>query len=271
MNATVAAAGFMDIQSYSWMVEPLTTWTYGQMALFPLLFIIPAELFALLSDTLVAIGPDALPGPPKSERQSLKWQPDIAYIIFNRLVLIPLVSFLNIKVIWASRGVVYDWDQMTLLNTIVGFLVVFTLSDLTYYIGHRIVHKFPMLYGYVHKHHHQEAVPRRGWNDTCNAHPSDFFYTGVCTSPMSCIWLMPVGSVHITAIFACLYFNAFAGALGHCRLDLNLYFFNTRFHAGHHANSRCNFAQNIELWDRLFGTYKELRMTKVSDKAEKLM
>ena len=43
-----------------------------------------------------------------------------------------------------------------------------------------------------------------------------------------------------------------------CRLDLNIGVFNTRFHAGHHAYARCNFAQNIELWDRLFGTYKEL-------------
>ena len=31
-------------------------------------------------------------------------------------------------------------------------------------------------------------------------------------------------------------------------------FSNARFHAGHRANSTCNFAQNVELWDRLFGT-----------------
>jgi sterol desaturase/sphingolipid hydroxylase (fatty acid hydroxylase superfamily) len=54
---------------------------------------------------------------------------------------------------------------------------------------------------------------------------------------------MPAGSTHIYAIAACLYYNAFAGALGHCRLDFNLGFFNTRFHAGHHLLSVCNFSQ----------------------------
>ena len=53
--------------------------------------------------------------------------------------------------------------------------------------------------------------------------------------------------------------NSFVGSLGHCRLDLSIFFFNTRFHAGHHAYSKCNFAQNIELWDRLFGTYRDHR------------
>ena len=64
--------------------------------------------------------------------------------------------------------------------------------------------------------------PIRGWADTCNAHPTDFFYTGVCTSPLSSLWLMPAGSVHIVAIMACLWVNSFVGSLGHCRLDLNV-------------------------------------------------
>ena len=84
---------------------------------------------------------------------------------------------------------------------------------------------------------------------------------------------MPAGTVHIYAIGACLWINSFVGSLGHCRLDLNWGVFNTRFHAGHHSKSTCNFAQNIELWDRLFGTYKDLRMNKVGThdgKAEKL-
>ena len=50
----------------------------------------------------------------------------------------------------------------------------------------------------------------------------------------------------------------FVGALGHSRLDIDIWFFRTRFHAGHHAMFKYNYAQNIELWDRLFGTYKEL-------------
>ena len=71
---------------------------------------------------------------------------------------------------------------------------------------------------------------------------------------------MPAASTHIIAIMLCLWINAFVGSLGHCRLDINIVVFNTRFHAGHHKMSVCNFAQNIEIWDRLFGTYRELPM-----------
>jgi len=74
------------------------------------------------------------------------------------------------------------------------------------------------------------------------------------------IRLMPAASTHIIAIMLCLWINAFVGSLGHCRLDINIVVFNTRFHAGHHKMSVCNFAQNIEIWDRLFGTYRELPM-----------
>jgi len=141
-------------------------------------------------------------------------------------------------------------------------------NALTNSCRHRIVHANPALYNFVHKHHHQDAYPIRGWLDTCNAHPTDFFYTGFSTSPISVLWLAPlVGlDVHIATIGVLLYSNMFVGALGHCRLDLDIGIFRTRFHAGHHAMFKYNYAQNIELWDRLFGTYKELPMPNKDNK-----
>lgn len=176
--------------------------------------------------------------------------------------MLPFISWLIVRTVWNSNAIVYDMEKLNWQNGLVSFVIVFSLSDLTYYTGHRIVHSCRPLYKFVHKHHHGEGEPVRGWADTCNAHPTDFFYTGFTTSPMSSLWIMPAGSVHIVAIAACLWINSFVGSLGHCRLDLNWGVFNTRFHAGHHAYSKCNFAQNIELWDRLFGTYRHLKMTK---------
>lgn len=251
------------MELYQFTVTPVSTWTYSQMALFPWLFIIPAELLALIVDSFIYWFNDgALPRGPhgeRAQRKPLPWK-DISYVAFNRLVLLPFVAFLNVKVIWASSAVVYDFNNFTFMNTVVAFIIVFSLSDLVYYTGHRIVHRFPALYEFVHKHHHGESHPIRGWIDTCNAHPTDFFYTGFSTSPMSTLWIMPAGSVHIATIAAMMYVNMFVGAFGHCRLDFNLGFFNSRFHAGHHAMFKYNYAQNIELWDRLFGTfyYKDL-------------
>jgi len=276
MTATAASAvesfSFDDFLGYQkFMVEPVGTWTMEQMLVFPWLFIIPAEMLGAISSTMILVlgskpwgfemlGDMDLPhGRVTGKPLPFKW--DWFYITFNRLVMLPFISWLIVTCVWNSEAVVYpegaNPTPVDFFNGIVAFAVVFALSDFTYYASHRIVHRFPTLYTFIHKHHHGEAEPIRGWADTCNAHPTDFFYTGFCTSPMSVLWLMPKGSVHIYAIAACLWVNSFVGSLGHCRLDLNVFFFNTRFHAGHHGRSTCNFAQNIELWDRIFGTYKD--------------
>jgi sterol desaturase/sphingolipid hydroxylase (fatty acid hydroxylase superfamily) len=252
-------------EMYAFTITPVSTWTMNQALLFPWLFIVPAELLALIVDACIWIANGgALPGPPKDQRKPLPWK-DIGFIAFNRIVLLPIVAFLNMRVINASKAVVWDFDQFTFFNTVVAFVIVFSLSDLVYYIGHRIVHRYPLLYGIVHKHHHGESHPIRGWADTCNAHPLDFFYTGVSTSPMSSLWVMPAGSIHVATIAAIMYVVMFVGAFGHCRLDFTVGpFFNSRFHAGHHAMFSYNYAQNIELWDRLFGTYYTKELPKLN-------
>lgn len=259
---------FGDMQKF--MVEPVADWTTPQMLLFPWLFIIPAEILGLISSSLIFFLGKPETDLPHGRRTGkplpFKW--DWIFITFNRLVMLPFISWMIVKCVWNSNAVVYDMEKLDWFNGLLAFVVVFSLSDFTYYASHRIVHRFPALYKFVHKHHHGEAEPIRGWADTCNAHPTDFFYTGFCTSPMSVLWLMPQDSVHIVAIGACLWVNSFVGSLGHCRLDLNVFFFNTRFHAGHHGRSDCNFAQNIELWDRMFGTYKDYTQIMDKKKAE---
>lgn len=269
MDVNATMTGDLDSSMFTFMVNPVTTWTLAQWFIFPALFVVPGEILAGTTDLMIyySVGSQpGLPGKPKEEREPLPFYPDICYIAFNRLVLLPFVSLIIVQTVWNSNAIVWDFKDMSILNTLLGFVATFALADLVYYTGHRIVHRYRWLYNIVHKHHHQESQPIRGWVDTCNAHPTDFFYTGLSTCPASVLWLFPAQSVHIVAIALCLYVNLFVGALGHCRLDINIGIFNTRFHAGHHALSICNFAQNIELWDRLFGTYRDLPMPK----AEKL-
>jgi sterol desaturase/sphingolipid hydroxylase (fatty acid hydroxylase superfamily) len=257
MNATgMDFDSFLSVQKF--MVEPVSTWSTDQMLLFPWLFIIPAEILGMISSALIHfLGKPETDLPHGRSTHTPLDKTSQFYIYFNRLIVLPFLSLLIVKNVWASNAVVFDADKLNWGNGLGGFAVVFALADFTYYVGHRVVHANPKIYKFVHKHHHGESEPIRGWADTCNAHPTDFFYTGVCTSPLSVLWLMPAGTVHIYAIAACLWVNSFVGSLGHCRLDLNVGIFDTRFHAGHHSKSTCNFAQNIELWDRLFGTYKD--------------
>ena len=48
-----AAAAANDAQAF--MVEPVKTWTWGQALLFPWLFVIPAEILALISSSLIYV------------------------------------------------------------------------------------------------------------------------------------------------------------------------------------------------------------------------
>jgi len=247
------------VEQSAFMVEPVSTWSLYQVAFFIVAFVAPAEILAKVIDVIIFFlgrGKDSLP--LRANYPPLTFT-DNFYIYFNRIIMLPIVSWLNVNCIWKSKAVVWDGD-LTFFNTFVGFIIVFSLSDLVYYIGHRVVHSVPWLYNFVHKHHHQESHPRYGWADTCNAHPTDFFYTGFSTSPVSVLWVMPANSIHIKTLGVLLYCVMFVGALGHSRLDFDFKFFNTRFHAGHHAMFKYNYAQNIELWDRLFGTYKELEI-----------
>lgn len=254
----------------AFMVTPIATWTVEQMFLFPWLFIIPAEILGAISSMMIYIWGKVETDLPHGRTTHVPLSTrDLTYIWFNRLVVLPFLSWLIVGTVWNSQAVVYDMEELSWKNGLVAGLICFSLSDFTYYAGHRIVHKWPAVYKFVHKHHHGEAEPIRGWADTCNAHPTDFFYTGFCTSPLSSLWVFPTGSIHIVAIGACMWINSFVGSLGHCRLDLNWGVFNTRFHAGHHKYSNCNFAQNIELWDRLFCTYRDLEVEEVKQKAIK--
>mmetsp|Transcript_21210 Transcript_21210/g.42112 ORF Transcript_21210/g.42112 Transcript_21210/m.42112 type:complete len:277 (-) Transcript_21210:336-1166(-) len=257
LTATPTTGGMGGIYDFVW--NDFSDWTLYQMLSFPVLFFVPTELLALICDGILHYCGMGLPLLPLKKYPPMEFK-DWSYVWFNRICVLPLISYIIIRSIQNAECIVWEMDKMNFGNVFIAFVVVFSLSDLTYYIGHRTVHKVPALYNFIHKHHHKESHPRRGWVDTCNAHPTDFFYTGFCTAPCSVLWLLPTGTVHIVAVLISMHCVMFVGALGHSRIDVNIGVFNSRFHAGHHALTFCNYAQNIEVWDRLFGTYKEISM-----------
>ena len=62
-----------------------------------------------------------------------------------------------------------------------------------------------------------------------------------------------------------LLFIQIAGSLGHSRVNIDIVFFRSRFHAGHHEFFTCNYAQNIEIWDKLFGTFRDPKDSEMMD------
>jgi len=142
MNVTevpVELSPFMAMQTF--IVEPVATWTLEQALLFPWLFIIPAEILGMASSALIyflgAQDKDLPYG--KTTFNKLGWT-DLSYIWFNRLVVLPFISWLVVTMVWNSDAVVFKPEDLTWANGLGAFLVVFACSDFTYYAGHRIVH-----------------------------------------------------------------------------------------------------------------------------------
>jgi len=55
-NSTISleSSYYTDVENYKFMVESPTTWTWQQALLFPALFVIPAEILALIVDGMIA-------------------------------------------------------------------------------------------------------------------------------------------------------------------------------------------------------------------------
>lgn len=71
-------------------------------------------------------------------------------------------------------------SQLTLGNTLVAFGIMFISMDLLYAPLHHILH-MPSFYPLIHKHHHRQHFPTRGYLDAGNEHPIEHMIGVVCT------------------------------------------------------------------------------------------
>lgn len=82
--------------------------------------------------------------------------------------------------IWHSPAVAKEFAGVTLLNTIGALWFMFIVLDLCYAPMHRFLHWRPV-YPYIHKHHHRQIFPVRGYLDAGNEHPVEHFIGTSCT------------------------------------------------------------------------------------------
>ncbi len=71
-------------------------------------------------------------------------------------------------------------SQLTLGNTLIAFGVMFVSMDILYAPLHHILH-LPTLYPLIHKHHHRQHFPTRGYLDAGNEHPIEHLIGVMCT------------------------------------------------------------------------------------------
>ena len=150
-------------------------------------------------------------------------------------------------------------EQLTVSNTLVAFYATVFLNDFFYYFLHRFLH-VPAIYPYIHKHHHRQALPVRGYVDAANEHPLEQVGGQLCVYGAIKV-LIPLVGFHALTMFVFFAVFAVLAYLNHTAYDVKLGLmginYTVRAHETHHRMLRGNYSQNTMFWDKLFGTFIE--------------
>ena len=89
---------------FFFMVQPIETWTFFQAFIFPWLFIIPAEMHGGASSALIHFlghkESDLPYGRTTFKPLNIR---EYMYIYFNRLAVLPFISYLVVRMVWNSK------------------------------------------------------------------------------------------------------------------------------------------------------------------------
>jgi len=159
---------------------------------------------------------------------------------------------------WIMNG---GWTKLYFDHTEHGYLwlliqtpLVFIWQDYITYWGHRIFH-YPWLYKNFHKLHHTYKQPT-AWSATA-IHPVEFaFFQFIYISPMF------IFTVHYVPFVAILLYTYYHGIIDHSGITFKRQWWqpwqpDCIFHDNHHQYFHVNFGFNIELWDKIHGTYRQ--------------
>ena len=157
--------------------------------------------------------------------------------------------------------VLWEAGQATVANTLGSLASFFVFYDACYHPFHRFLH-VRWMYGFVHKHHHQQMAPSRAQTDAVNVHPFEYLvgeYLHLAAVYLSSALL---GPCHGYAIVGFLLFGGIAASLNHTRFDVTVALpfglgelYSVRYHDQHHVVPNSNYGQYTMLWDHVTGTF----------------
>lgn len=108
--------------------------------------------------------------------------------------------------LWYSPEVSKSLEDIGLVNTLGALYVLFVVNDVFYAPTHHVLH-MPALYPLIHKHHHRQHFPTRGYLDAGNEHPIEHLVG------TTCMWAALLTAVYTTgahAVTIFVYFNIHA-------------------------------------------------------------
>mmetsp|Transcript_18200 Transcript_18200/g.27194 ORF Transcript_18200/g.27194 Transcript_18200/m.27194 type:complete len:291 (-) Transcript_18200:571-1443(-) len=198
---------------------------------------------------------------PKAVRRVDLDVPSIIFLSFNAVNECVFVQRLC-HYIYYSSSVPRLPEDVGLLNTLGALYVMFVVNDLMYAPLHHILH-LPAMYPLVHKHHHRQHYPVRGYLDAGNEHPIEHAI-GVC-----CTWAAVLSAVFVTgahAVTVFFFFNIHAALamLNHSPYDVKFCIpytgleYSVGNHEMHHRKFTVNYAQYVMWYDtKMANTFAE--------------
>jgi len=215
--------------------------------------------FALIRLPRTAFLPARDPADPG--KKSLPVLVALDYIFLGANQLIEFAFTLHMfQFVMTSPAVVWELDAITMTNVFPALVLIFVIDDLLYAPSHRFMHWGPV-YWIIHKHHHKQKYPIRGYADAANETPLEQLIG------LSCVWItiqiVPVFTgLHVAAVGIFFVLYAATAILNHTAHDVKLWLgfgYSVRTHEMHHRLSNCNYGQNFMVWDYIMGTYKEYK------------
>ena len=187
---------------------------------------------------------------------------DILFIGFSKANTAPFTYF-YFRYAFAAPKVIWSFADLNWINTAVALSVLFLVFDFWYTLLHWFLH-IKGVYGYIHKHHHQQKAPSRAAVDAVNVHPIEYLlgeYNHLWT--LYLVTTLLACPVHAVTTLAFLVLGGMMAALNHTRYDLvipllgsSIKIYDTKVHDVHHRIPQSNYGQYTMFWDAVFGSYR---------------
>lgn len=194
--------------------------------------------------------------PPIMKGHDILYFKDYFYITCSQIMEVIYVSHIFYFVIYNEK-LKKNLDLFTIPSTVLPLYGILFINDLYFTPIHYLMH-LPYIYPYIHKHHHRQSLPSRGYIDAINETLIDQLIGISCivAAVYTVYCLIDVHVLGITLFF--IIFGVFTGQANHLGYDLRVpfLFFESRNHEIHHRFPKTNFGNVVMVYDYLMGTFK---------------